>query len=65
MDLSVEAVVNTAIALEGATAQQEQQMMLLRKSLDSQAKLVQEIVPPAPPKLATSGMVGTQLHTTA
>lgn len=65
MDLSVEAVVNTAIALEGATAQQDQQMLLLRKSLETQAQLVQEILPPAPPKLSTSGMVGTQLHTTA
>ena len=65
MDISVEAVVNTAIALEGATAQQDQQMMLLRKSLESQSSLVQDIVAPVAPKLATSGSVGTLLHTTA
>lgn len=65
MDLSVEAVVNTSIALEGATAQQEQQMLLLRKSLESQAQLVKDVVAPVAPKLATSGSVGTLLHTTA
>lgn len=65
MDLSVEAVVNTALALEGATAQQDQQMLLLRKTLDSQAQMVQELIAPVQPKLATSGSVGTLLHTTA
>ena len=65
MDLSVEAVVNTALALQGATAQQDQQMLLLRKSLDAQTQLVQDLIPPAAPKLATSGSVGTLLHTTA
>ena len=65
MDLSVEAVVNTALALQGATAQQDQQMLLLRKSLDAQTQLVQDLVAPVAPKLATSGSVGTLLHTTA
>jgi hypothetical protein len=65
MDLSVEAVVNTALALKGATAQQDQQMLLLRKTLDMQTQTVTALLESAKPRLATHGMVGTQLHTTA
>ncbi|OXR50088.1 MULTISPECIES: hypothetical protein [unclassified Pusillimonas] len=65
MDLSVEAVVNTALALEGATVQQNQQMLLLRKTLESQAQVMQQLMAPLEPKLATSGAVGTRLHAVA
>ena len=65
MSMSVEATVGAAVALENANVHQQVQMTMLRKTLDMQAQTVTSLIESAAPKLATHGMVGTQLHTTA
>jgi hypothetical protein len=64
MDMSVESTVSAALSLQGASAAQEQQNVLLRKVLDNRAQAIASILD-SMPKLAASGPVGTQLHVTA
>ena len=53
------------MGLNNASAQQDQQIALLRKTLDNQKQTVEQIMSPLEPKLANSGSVGTRLHVTA
>ncbi|RIY38897.1 YjfB family protein [Neopusillimonas maritima] len=62
---SVESAVSAYMGLKNASAQQDQQIALLRKTLDNQKKMVEQIMSPLEPKLANSGSVGTRLHVTA
>ncbi|HEX7386652.1 MAG TPA: hypothetical protein VF285_05150 [Castellaniella sp.] len=65
---SVQAAVAQAVGLQNANAQTDAQNALLRKTLDAQAQTITSLVQGAvtgPQKLADSGTVGTQLHTTA
>ena len=64
MSMSVENTVSTALSLQGATLGQEKQMILLRKTLDSQAQAMAQIME-SMPKLATEGSVGTNINTSA
>jgi hypothetical protein len=64
-NLSIEGTVGTAVGLQQATAMQDAQNLLLRKVLDNQADTIVSLVNSVVPQLATSGSVGTQLHTTA
>ena len=64
MDMSVESAVSAALSLQGYSAAQEQQNVLLRKVLDNQAQAIASIMD-SMPRLATFGPVGTQLHVTA
>ncbi|NYT81131.1 putative motility protein [Alcaligenaceae bacterium] len=65
MSMSIDATVSTALAIETANAHQQQQMTVLRKTLDMQADAITNLVESAVPRLATVGNVGTVLHTTA
>lgn len=67
MTESVESAVATAAGLQNWAMMQEGQNNLLRKVLDNQANTVLSLVNsvPSTPQLATSGSVGTLLHTTA
>ena len=65
MSMSIEGTVGTALALENFNAQQSAQMNLLRETLDMQARTVTEIVEASLPRLASSGMLGTQVNTYA
>ncbi len=62
--MSIESTVGTALGMQGATAAIEQQNVLLRKVLDSQAQAIAGLMD-SMPKLSTLGPVGTQLHVTA
>ena len=64
MDMSIESTVSAALSLQGATAAQEQQNLLLRKVLDHQAQAIAGLMD-SMPQLATVGTVGTKLHVTA
>lgn len=64
MSMSVENTVSTALSLQGATLGQEKQMILLRKTLDSQAQAMAQIME-SMPKLATEGTLGTKINTYA
>lgn len=64
MDMSVEGTVSAALAFKGAALAENQQNVLLRKVLDSQAQTIASLVD-SMPKLATVGSVGTQLHVVA
>jgi hypothetical protein len=63
-NMSVENTVSMALSMQAATAGQEKQMAILRKSLDIQAQTVNEIMK-SMPQLATSGSVGTKVNTYA
>ncbi|MFC0267568.1 putative motility protein [Kushneria aurantia] len=67
MDMSVSATVDTAMALQQHNTASEVQANLLRKSLDTQeqqmSQLMESVAPQ--PQLATEGLVGTQINTTA
>lgn len=67
MSDSVESLVGAATGLQNYSQMQEKQNVLLRKVLDGQANTVMSLINsvPSAPQLATSGMVGTQLHVTA
>ncbi|CAM5783336.1 hypothetical protein [Castellaniella caeni] len=67
MSDSVESLVGAATGLQNYAQMQEGQNTLLRKVLDGQSNTILSLVNSVPsvPQLATSGMVGTQLHTTA
>ena len=67
MSNSIEGTVGTAVALQQANVMQQKDNLLLRKVLDGQANTIVNLVNsvPSAPQLATSGMVGTLLHTTA
>lgn len=64
---AVSAVVAQAVGLQNFNAQQEAQNMLLKKTLDNQQQTIVSLVQAAtgPQALASTGAVGTQLHTTA
>lgn len=64
---SVNSTVNTAIALQQHSQNQDIQANLLRKSLDSQSSQLSQLMSSvkAQPVLATSGAVGTQINTYA
>lgn len=64
MDMSIEGTVGTAVVLQQSNAMAEAQNSLVRKVLDNQAETIASLMNSIP-QLATSGMVGTQLHTTA
>ncbi|MCM2971764.1 MULTISPECIES: YjfB family protein [Larsenimonas] len=67
MDSSINAMVNASVALQQHNATQDAQAGLLKKSLDSQAASVDQLMEAvAPqPQLATSGDVGTNINTYA
>ncbi|GAA0225132.1 hypothetical protein GCM10009125_12630 [Castellaniella daejeonensis] len=67
MSDSVESAVAAATGLQNWAMMQEKDNLLLRKVLDGQANTILSLVNsvPSAPQLATSGMVGTLLHTTA
>lgn len=65
MSMSAEAVVNASRAIEGATADQQKDLMLLRKTLETRADTIVTLVEAAVPKLAVNGSIGTNVHTTA
>ncbi|RTZ45768.1 hypothetical protein EKL30_07100 [Candidimonas sp. SYP-B2681] len=62
--MSVESTVGAALSLKGIHAAREQQNVLLRKVLDSQAQAISSVMDSIP-KLSVSGPVGTRLHVTA
>ena len=64
---SVNSTVNTALALQQHNQNQDVQANLLRKSLDSQALQVGQLMSSvqAQPALATTGSIGTQINTYA
>ncbi|GAA0776660.1 hypothetical protein ABRZ04_13405 [Castellaniella ginsengisoli] len=67
MSASIEGTVAAATGLQNWNMMQEKENLLLRKVLDGQANTILSLVNSVPtaPQLATSGMVGTLLHTTA
>ncbi|WP_323011911.1 hypothetical protein [Castellaniella sp.] len=67
MSESVQSAVAAASGLQNWTMMQEKQNLLLNKVLDSQANTILSLVNsvPSTPQLASSGSVGTLLHTTA
>lgn len=64
MSMSVENTVSVALSLQAATAGQEKQMIMLRKSLDAQTQMVTDIMKTMP-QLETSGSLGTNVNTYA
>ncbi|WP_323018581.1 hypothetical protein [Castellaniella sp.] len=64
---SVESAVAAASGLQNWAMMQENQNLLLRKVLDGQSNTILSLVNSVPtaPQLASSGAVGTLLHTTA
>ncbi len=66
MSDSIEGAVGASLAIQNWNMIQEKDNMLLRKVLDGQANNILSLVNSAtgPQALATSGMVGTQLHVT-
>ncbi|WP_345796252.1 hypothetical protein [Castellaniella sp. MT123] len=67
MSSSVESLVGAATGLQNYAQLQDNQNVLLRKVLDNQSNTVMSLINsvPSAPQLASSGMVGTQLHVTA
>lgn len=67
MSNSIEANVSAALGLQDWALIQEKNNSLLRQTLDNQSNTILSLVNSVPsvPQLATSGMVGTQLHVTA
>ncbi|HET7314200.1 putative motility protein [Salinisphaera sp.] len=64
---SVNSTVSTALALQQHNQNQDVQANLLRKSLDSQASQMSQLMSSleTQPALATTGSVGTQINTYA
>ncbi|AWN15533.1 putative motility protein [Salinisphaera sp. LB1] len=64
---SVNSTVSTAMALQQHNQNQDVQTNLLRKSLDSQASQMSQLMSSleTQPALATTGSVGTQINTYA
>lgn len=67
MSDSVGSLVGAATGLQNYAQLQDNQNVLLRKVLDGQSNTIMSLINSVPsvPQLATSGMVGTQLHVTA
>ncbi|OHV08813.1 putative motility protein [Kushneria phosphatilytica] len=67
MEMSVNATVSSALALQQVNAQQQAQAGLLKESLDTQAAQVGQLMEQAAsqPSLATSGDLGTRINTFA
>lgn len=64
MSMSVENTVSVALSLQAATAGQEKQMTMLRKTLDIQAQTVSDVMK-SMPQLAQEGKLGTNVNTYA
>lgn len=64
---SVNSTVSTALALQNQNQNQDVQANLLKKSLDSQASQMGQLMSSleTQPTLATTGSVGTQINTYA
>lgn len=67
MSGAIESTVNAALALQNQNVMQEKNALMLRKVIDNQVNAAADIIESIQqvPELATSGTVGTQLHTTA
>lgn len=67
MSNSIEANVSAALGLQNWAMMQEKENNLLRQVLDNQANTILGLVNSVPqaPKLADTGLIGTQIHTTA
>lgn len=61
---SIQATVGMALQLQSANAAQNEQMTLLKTTLDTQKQAMEQLMEPVA-KLASSGSVGTKLHVTA
>ncbi|MFC0337023.1 Putative motility protein [Kushneria avicenniae] len=67
MDMSVNGMVNASMALQQHQLTSDVQTSVLKKSLDGQAEQMSQLMSSVDsmPKLATEGMVGTRINTTA
>lgn len=67
MSNSIEGAVSLTLAMQQHNITQQKNALLLRDTLDNQANTIARLVNSLPsiPQLATSGTVGTQVHTTA
>ncbi len=67
MDMSVNGMVNASLALQQHQLTSEVQTSVLKKSLDGQAEQMTQLMSSIStvPKLATEGLVGTRINTTA
>lgn len=67
MDMSIGAVVDTNMALQQHNTASEVQNNVLRQTLDQQQGQMEQLMDSVSPepKLATEGLVGTRLNTTA
>lgn len=67
MSNSIEGTVNVALALQNQNVMQQKDNLLLHKALGNRANTIAALVNSVPtaPELATSGLTGTLLHTTA
>lgn len=67
MDMSIGAVVDMNMALQQHNTASEVQSNVLRQTLDQQQGQMEQLMTSAAPepKLATEGLVGTRLNTTA
>lgn len=61
---SIQATVGMALQMQAANAAQNEQMVLLKNTLDAQKQAMEQIMEPVA-KLASSGAVGTKLHVIA
>jgi len=67
MDMSVESAVSTALAMQSMKVAQDAQMLVLKRSLDSQVAALGGLIQAIPqmPQLATQGTLGTNVNTFA
>ncbi|WP_456269540.1 putative motility protein [Kushneria sp. AK178] len=67
MDMSVNGMVNASMALQQHQLSSDVQTSVLKKSLDGQAEQMTQLMSSVAtaPQLATEGMVGTRINTTA
>ncbi|GHC14879.1 hypothetical protein GCM10010082_01460 [Kushneria pakistanensis] len=67
MDMSVNGMVNASLALQQHQLSSDVQTSVLKKSLDGQAEQMTTLMSSVDtmPKLATEGLVGTRINTTA
>lgn len=61
---SIQATVSMALQMQSANVAQNEQMTLLKNTLDAQKQAMEQLMEPVA-RLATSGSVGTRLHVTA
>lgn len=67
MSDSVSATVGAAVGLQNAATLQQKDNLLLRKVLDNQSSVINQLISsvPSAPQLSSVGTVGTLLHVTA